>query len=208
MRTGLVVLGTIIAVLGVGLILTLVFLSSGSANTSQVSSQDPDLAPHSNETWIVSGPTPGAGSIALSWTASSPANVSLWPVTSCVGPFGPCRTGSAVLRWSAATSGQGTVVPSNASLYILLAANPGNLSLRFSAMFSISFAPTAPFPAWGWGLIATGGVALLTIGGIALFLGLFLPAGVYPDPDVEVAAVRHPSLPPEDWDSDRGERRR
>jgi hypothetical protein len=207
-RTGLVVLGTIIAVLGAGLILTLVFLSSGSVNTSQVSSQDPSLAPHSNESWMISGPTPGAGSVGLSWTTSSPANVSLWPVTSCLGPFGPCRTGPAVLSWSLAVSGQGTVSPSNASLYILLVSNPGNIALRFSAVFSISFAPTAPFPAWGWGLIATGGVALLAIGGIALFLGLFLPGGVYRDPDGEVVAVRHPSLPPEDRDSDPGEQAR
>jgi hypothetical protein len=203
-----VVLGTIIAVLGAGLILTLVFLSTGSANTSQVSSQDPDLAPHSSQSWMVSGPTPGAGSIALSWTTSSAANVTLQPVTTCLGPFGPCRTGPAILNWSLATSGQGTVSPSNAPLYVLVVSNPGNLSLRFSAVFSISFAAKSPLPTWGWGLIATGGVALLTIGGIALFLGLFLPGGVYQDPDDEVVAVRHPSLPPEEFDSDPGTRAR
>jgi hypothetical protein len=201
-RTGLVVLGIVIAVLGAGLILTLFFLSGGPVNSSQISLEDPGLAAHSNQSWVVSGPTPGSGSVTLSWTTSAAANVSLWPVTTCLGPFGPCQTGPAALSWSLATTGKGTVSPSNASAYILLVTNPGNSPLRFSGAVSVSYGPGTPLTAWSWGVIAIGGITLLAIGGIALFLGLFLPGGVYQDPDGEVVAVRHPSLPPEDPEPD------
>ncbi|MGA7477273.1 MAG: hypothetical protein WBW47_08750 [Thermoplasmata archaeon] len=202
MRTGLVVIGAVLALLGAGLIVTLFFLSGGPVTSSQISFEAPSLAGHSNQTWVVSGPSPGTGSVTLSWSTGVAANVSLWPATTCVGPMGSCPTGPPDLSWVLATSGKETVSPSDAPVYILLVTNPGNNPLRFSAVVSVTSSSGSPLTAWSWGLIATGGVALLAIGGIALFLGLFLPGGVYRDPDGEVEAVRHPSLPPEEYDRD------
>jgi hypothetical protein len=201
-RTGLVVIGAAIAVLGAGLIVTLFFLSGGPVNSSNISFEAPSLAGHSNQTWVISGPSPGTGSVTLSWSTGTVANVSLTPAAACVGPMGSCPTGPPDLGWVLATSGKETVSPSDASLYILLVTNPGNNALRFSAVVSVTSSSPSPLTVWSWGLIATGGVALLAIGGISLFLGLFLPSGVYRDPDGELEAVRHPSLPPEEFDLD------
>jgi hypothetical protein len=201
-RTGLVVIGAVIALLGAGLIVTLFFLSGGPTITNHTTFEDPGIAPYSNQSWAVPGPTPGSGSVTLSWTMSGLANISLWPATTCAKPMGSCPTGPAALSWTLADSGNGSVSPSDSSTYILQATNPANNTLRFSAVISASYSSGSPLSSWSWGLIATGGIALLAIGGIALFLGLFLPGGVYQDPDGEVVAVRHPSLPPEEYDSD------
>lgn len=202
MRTGLVAVGAAIAVLGAGLIVTLFFLSGGPVTSSQISFEAPSLTGHSNQTWVLSGPNPGSGSVTLSWSTSTVANVSLAPAANCAGPMGACPTGPPDLSWVLATSGKETVAPSDASVYILLVTNPGNSPLKFSAVVSVTSSSGSPLSVWSWGWIATGGVALLAIGGIALFLGLFLPGGVYRDPDGELEAVRHPSLPPEELDSD------
>lgn len=197
MRTGLVVVGVVLAVLGAGLVVSLFFLSGGPAATTQATYADPSLAPHSNQSWVIPGP-PGSGSLTVSWTTTAGADVSVTPAASCVSPSGVCPTGPSELNWTAGSAGKGTVSPASASDYILTVVNPGTNSLRFSAFVSVSYSTGTPISAWIWGLIASGGIALLAIGGVALFLGLFLPSGVYDAPDGELRAERHPSLPPDE----------
>jgi hypothetical protein len=197
-RTGLVILGTIIAVIGAGLILVLFFLSGGPTSSSEISFAVPSLSGYADQTWTISGPASGAGSITLSWTTSAAANVSLWPATHCVSSMGWCPTGPPVLSWTRALSGNGTVSSPNASTYILRVSNPGVAPLSFSAKVSESYNPGIPVAIWSEGVIVIGGITLLVIGGIALFLGLFLPGGVYRDPDRGMATGRPPGLPPEE----------
>jgi len=200
-RTGLVLIGTVLAVLGGGLVLSLFFLSGGPASTTQTTFTDPGLPAHHNQSWALPGP-PNSGSVSVSWTTTSAANVSVSSATSCVSPSGFCPTGPPSLNWTAVVSGKGTIDPADASDYLLTVSNPGSSPLRFTAVVSISYNTGTPISAWIWGLIATGGIALLTIGGIALFLGLFLPGGVYRDPDAALTARRHPSLPPDEPEFD------
>jgi len=201
-RTWLVVLGLVIAVLGAALILTLFALSQSSATTTQFTPQETGLGAHLNQTWVVPAPAPGAGSIGLSWTATPAANVSLWPATPCSNPLGFCPTGTAALSWSSAASGKGTVSSAVSSTYVLVLVNPGSGPLKFSGVVTVIYGSGPVLPVWSWGLIALGGLALMAIGGIALFLGLFLPGGVYRDPDAEMVVTRHPSLPPENPEAD------
>jgi hypothetical protein len=204
-RTGLVVLGTLIAVIGAGLIIVLFVLSGGSTTSSRTSFADPALSGHSNQTWTIAGPPWSGGSISIVWTTSADANVTLIPATSCVGPSGFCPVGPAVLNWTMATSGKGTVASTNASLYVLRVMNSGGNPLTFSAQVSVTYSPGVPFGMWIMVTIIAGGVTLLVIGGVALFLGLFLPGGVYRDADAETEVERHPSLPPEESGPAHGE---
>lgn len=202
MRTWLVVIGVVVAGLGAGLVLTLFALSPGPATVTQFAVIAPDIQAHSNQSWFVPGPASGGGSITVSWNSSSASNVSLWLATPCVSPIGFCATGDAALEWSMVTMGKGTTSSSTAPAYILVASNPGGDPLRFSGSVSVSYGRGPLLPTWSWGVIAVGAVVLMVIGGIALFLGLFLAGGVYEDPDAEMEAVRHPSLPPEDFDTE------
>lgn len=194
--------GVVLVVLGAGLVLTLFILSGGQSTTLQLRPQDPSLSPGLSQDWIVPGPIGGSGSVSISWTSTGPAGVALWPTTTCTAPGGFCATGVPLLNWSAAELGQGTVSSASGSAYILIVTNSGNNDLRFSGLISVTYSPGSPVPAWSWGLIAAGGIVLLTIGGVALFLGLYLPTGVYRDPDAGPVAIRHPSLPPDDPELD------
>lgn len=203
MRTGLVIIGAALAALGAGLILTLFFLSAGPTSTTQISTQDPDLPPGVTQSWVVAGPAAGSGSISLSWSASPAADVSLWPATTCSSPGGFCPTGVPALNWSRVGSGSGSISTASGSTYLLVVENPGTTTVRFGGILSVTYSPGTPVSEWSLGLIAAGGITLLTIGGIALFLGLYLPGGVYRDADRPPAAVRHPSLPPDEPEDER-----
>jgi hypothetical protein len=197
-----VAIGIVIALLGAGSVLTLFFLSSGPSTTTVYRPLDPNLRPGPPQSWVVPGATGGSGKISLTWTSSSIADVNLWPATTCSAPGGFCATGVPSLNWSKSISGSGTVSTSSGSTYILIVDDPGNTSLRFSAVVSVSYTPGTPVTPVIWALIAAGGIALLSIGGIAIFLGLYLPTGVYRDADGPTVAVRHPSLLPDDPDTE------
>jgi hypothetical protein len=174
-----VVLGSVVAILGGGLIVTLFFLSGSPALTSQVSIQNLELLPATNSSSVIypSGTVPS--SITVSWTSTAPANVTLTPAVPCLSTAGWCPSGPPILNFSLATSGKATTSHTNTSAYILEVVNGGSAVLKFSAGVSLSYQPASLVPLWGWWLIAGGGVVLLGIGGIAIFLGLFLPGGVY-----------------------------
>jgi len=191
-RTGLVAIGVIIVVLGGGRILTLYMLSSGPSSTTQIRPEDPSLSPGFPQSWVVPGAVGGSGSIAITWTATSSADVNLWPATTCASPGGFCPTGVAALNWTKATSGSGTIATSSGSTYILIVDNPGTASLRFAGVVSVSYSPGTAVSTLSWALIAAGGIALLSIGGIALFLGLYLPGGTYQYAEEPVVALLFP----------------
>lgn len=199
MRTGLVAIGGVVAVLGAGLILALFFLSTGPASTIHVSLGNPALGGGSNFSVVVTGPGSSSGSISISWTTSAPANVTLSPANPC--GTGTCPVGPPVLSWTRSTSGNGVVSSPNASVYLLVVTNPGGAPIKFSAMVTVSSTTGITVPTWASVVIIAGGVVLLGIGGVALFLGMFLPGGVYRDPGQRRPPQRHPSLPPEEYDT-------
>jgi len=95
-------------------------------------------------------------------------------------------------------SGKASGSTGNATAFILDVQNPGTSSLAFAGTVSVEYTPGAPLPTWAWGVIALGGVVLLGMGGIALFLGLFLPAGVYQDEPGATPRLRPPMEPPDE----------
>jgi len=201
-RTGLVIVGVVIAVLGAGLILTLFILSSTPSTTTLVSPSVPVMSPDTGQVWDILGTQSSPATVTLSWSASAVADVSLVPAAPCSSATGYCPVGNYSLNWTSVASGKGTLTGVTAPGYLLMAHNPGVKDISFSATVSVTYPRSSPVPAWTWGLIAGGGITLLAIGGISVFLGLFLGSGVYDHPDGEVTAVRHPSLPPEEHDPD------
>jgi len=194
-RTGLVILGSVIAIIGAGLIVTLFFLSGGPTTTSHFSFDDPGLSPHTDLPEVFALSSSSHVTVGLSWSSSGPANVSLTPAAPCTGSIGACPVGPPVFNWTLNLSGKGSVT-ANATEYILLVTNPGPGPIKFSAVVTVDYQAGAPLPAWGWGLIAIGGLTLLVIGGIAVFLGLFLPGGVYGPPGEPPDPLDGPEPPP------------
>lgn len=201
-RSGLVLLGAIIAVLGGGLIVTLFVLSGGPTTASQLRFENPNLAPHQVWSEGISRTSSAEATIGLSWAASGPANVTLTPARECLQPVGLCPSGSPIFNWTGVLSGKATDSSSNATSFLLDVTDAGDAAVRFSAVVSVSYQPGGSTPDWAWGLIALGGVVLLAIGGIAVFLGLFLPGGVYERANDDEMLRRPPGLPPEDPDAE------
>jgi len=197
-----VVLGTVIAVIGGGLIVTLFAFVGGPTNTSQLTFENPALTPHTVLTEVIVPSTTATASVGLSWTTSAPANVTLTPATPCATAPGACPTGPPVFNWTLSVTGKGTDSSASASAYILEVANPQNGPIKFSAVVSVGYHPGGALPAWAWGLIGLGGVALLAIGGISVFLGFFLPGGVYSGSEEGPELTYPPDYVPDNPDDD------
>jgi len=106
--------------------------------------------------------------------------------------------GTPLFAWDQSLSGKETGTTGNATAFILVVGNPGGATLAFTGTVSVGFMSSSPLPSWAWGLIALGGVVLLSLGGIALFLGLFLPGGVYRESAGADLRLRPPPDPPEE----------
>jgi hypothetical protein len=182
-RPWLVVLGSIIAVIGVGLVISLFLLLGGTVTTGQFRIDNPAIGPHSNWVEVVSRPISTQSSVSISWTTTAPANVTLTPAAPCSSVLGVCPTGPPVLNWTLVQSGKGTGASGNVSQYLLEVRNPGASTIAFTGVVSVNYNPNPPLPVWSLGLILVAGIILLAIGGIAVFLGLFLPTGVYDEPE-------------------------
>lgn len=195
MRTGLVVVGAAIAVIGGGLFLSLFVISGGPASTTHVSFDNPQLPGRSSWPEVIAKSTSTTASIGLTWTATAPVNVSLTPAGACDSPLGVCPTGPSLFNWTLATSGKQTGSTGNASAFILDVTNPATGFVGFNAVVALETTPSSALPVWAWGLIALGAVILLAIGGIALFLGLFLPGGVYREPPSDDVKRTRPPPP-------------
>jgi len=197
-RPGLVFIGTAIGVIGAGLIVTLFFLSSGALTTNRTSFENPGLSGHSTWVEVATRSTSAKATVAVSWTASEPVNVTLVPAQACSSMLGYCPAGPPVFNWTLQTSGQGTDPSASASGYLVSVVNPNTAVARATAVVSVTENPGSSLPDWGYILIAAGGVTLIAIGGIAIFLGLFLPSGVYQNPDQLMAGRPPPFEPPEE----------
>ena len=189
-------MGAAIAIIGGGLILTLFVTSAGPPSTTRASYYNPDLAGHDAWPEVISRSSTSAALIGLVWSTNVPANVSLTPAAPCGAPLGVCPIGPPLFNWTNLTSGKGTASSGNASAFILEVMNPGTSILQFTGTVSVEYLPHSPLPTWAWGLIALGGVVMLAIVGVALFLGLFLPGGVYRDDSEARLHMRPPPGPP------------
>jgi len=181
-RPWLVILGSVITVIGAGLIVSLFVLSGGSVTTDQYSIENPSIPGHTPWSQVVPRVITTQSTVSVSWTTTAPANVSLTPAVPCSSALGVCPSGPAVLNWTGVDTGKGTASSGSSSQFILQVSNPGSSSLRFSGVVSLSYNTGSPLPVWSLGLILVAGIILLAIGGIAVFLGLFLPGGVYDEP--------------------------
>lgn len=180
-RPGLLALGLAFAVVGAGLVASFFVFSAGTpsnAVTNSVSASQ--LAPDQTQVWTLPAVGSGAGVLTLSWGASQDANVSFWKASPCSTTSGLCPTEPAIVTWNASLSGKWKGTSSVATSYLIAATNQGRADLDFNATLSESYLA----PAFGLGtpagvLLAIASVLLLGTGGIGIFLGLFLPGGIY-----------------------------
>jgi hypothetical protein len=204
-RIGLVGAGAVVAIVGAGLVVSMFFLPGPPTDTHTASVSISDLGAQATRTWTVTLVGASSASLSLAWTASGAATVQLWKASSCPIGGGLCPVGSPIVSWSGNVTGQWAVQGTVASVYLLTATNTGSAQISFTGTVTESYpVPTASAAVPAWALIAVGGLFLLGIGGLAIFLGLFLASGVYRPPrsgveefEVEAGGGNRSSEPPD-----------
>lgn len=181
MRTGLLAVGAAMALVGAGVMIAVTM----PVGTSQESKTDRSwVLPVDPDNWATYNVPAAAemhAAISFSWNTSRAAEVD-WYVA------GPCPTDPAswclhgVLKsWSGSTSGNWTTTGPTSSGYCVQVVNEnGSESVSFSGEFVESYpAPSHHLPMLPLAFGIGGGALLIGMGGLAIYLGVFLPPGVY-----------------------------
>jgi hypothetical protein len=184
----LVVLGVAFGVIGAGLIAAANLLPTSTTQTSAPAGYGP-LPPHRSINYVLSGPGGDWGQFSIAWTTSAPAGVALSSAR-CDATGTSCSPLVSLVRWDAIASGHWATAGSVHFPLLLTFTNNGNATVyfRFSAheMATVNQGPSL----YVLGLADTAGGALIAVGAVAVFLGLFLRPHVYepPPPPVSISA--------------------
>jgi hypothetical protein len=182
MRRILLVAGILVVVVGAGLFIPMFNPPSPATDTRIASVSVSSIGPGADRSLTMSEATIPSGTLVFDWTASSSSNVTLWLAGPCPIGGGVCPVG-ALVSWAGGVNGRWMANgPINAT-YLVSVSNQGAANVTFFATLTATYdvgAPTQVIPAWA--LILAGALILLSMGGIAVFLGLFLPGGVYGAP--------------------------
>ncbi len=190
MRTGLVIVGAALTLVGAAVIGAVSFPQESGPITKSGSVWVTSL----NTTWRtypLSAVASGTATLKLTWSSSAPVSVS-WAQAEPCGSDQYCVVGNPLASWTGGMNGSWTESGSSGDLYVVgLAPASNNTSVNFTAVFQetyrTSFLALAPLP---FALTVAAGGVLIGIGGLATYLGLFLSGNPYRQPP--------PDLPP--WD--------
>jgi hypothetical protein len=192
-RPGLVAVG--IALVVVGVLVGYVGLSTPGSPISKGLSREfsvPEVLPAHQRIDIVTVVNSTSANFVLSWTSTAPLNVTLFQGVACSSASGFCTSGPPLASWPSNTSGgwlhSGTVV----NPYLLDVDNHQSSNVSLAGSLAESYPDgTGPAPTSTVVTLLAGGVLLVVIGGLALFLGLFLRSGVYAEPEPLVPRYAH-----------------
>jgi hypothetical protein len=175
-RPWLVVVGVIFLTLAVGTGATIYFAGQGNPSRSTVHSGPQTLlvGPSETETLSLPGTNGSSEQFSFSWGSTSPVAVILESPAGCASSSGPCWSASTFAIWKSNTSGIWTGSgPFHYPLECVLQnshSDPTNVTTRSSAT---AMNPTH-LPLLIDIVLGAGAAGLFVVGGLAVFLGLFL----------------------------------
>ncbi|MGI0130937.1 MAG: hypothetical protein ACREDE_02255 [Thermoplasmata archaeon] len=179
MRTGLLAAGAAVAIIGAGVLLASLTFSSGPTTTEMDPVSLPTIAGHSYFEQQLQGVNRSSADVSLVWSASQYLIVAVYPAVSCPHVLGVCPSGTALATWWGDRGDWSTSGSVSFPLFLNLS-NPNATPTAFAATFEESYITSSlANPTWNLFLPLIGAVVLIAIGGVAVFLGLFLPQGVY-----------------------------
>ncbi len=178
-RAGLFIAGAAVTIIGAGVLVASLTLATGPSKTLFDPVSVASLPGHGFYTPQLGGVNDSSASTHLAWSASSSVLVSIYPSVTCAGGKGVCSSGHALESWWA-NSGSWSASGNLAFPLFLNITNPNGTPVSFSGSVVESYTTSAlANPTWALFLPLIGAVVLIAIGGVGMFLGLFLPVGIY-----------------------------
>ena len=173
-------MGIFLAIIGAGLLVSLLYFPTSQPETLVTTASVGDLGPGQTRSVTLSEHASSSASLSLDWSGSALSRVSFWATAPCGGgTSGACAVSPPLRTWSGNVSGQWSSSGPVGGTYILTVTNPGNVSLSLSAATTENYQTGSSLLTVSVAFIITGGAVLVGFGAIAVFLGLFLPGGVY-----------------------------
>lgn len=184
MRTGLLAVGAAMAIVGAGVVVA-VAMPFGPGTPSKTDRVwQSSVSADSWEKHELPAVPAGTAAIMFSWNTSRTAQVYWYAAGPCVSTAGWCLDGGPLAFWSDNTTGHWTDSGPPPSGYCIMVDDPSSAPVNFSGELVESYAgPSHRLPMVPLLLILGGGSLLAGIGGLAIYLGLFLPSGVYSAPE-------------------------
>jgi hypothetical protein len=178
-RTGLLLAGLAVAIIGVGVILVSLSYPTGPSGTQLDTLSAPTVQAHATLLEEVVGVNESSAQVTLVWAASQYMDVALYGSGPCPHSSGTCPGGAPLKSWVGYTgkwSASGALL---FPLYLNLT-NPNGTIASFSGTLVETYSTSAlADPTWSLFVPLLGAAVLVAIGGVAIFLGLFLGQGVY-----------------------------
>lgn len=181
MRPGLVAVGAAFALVGAGVILAVLWAPDAPSVTRSHGTVVDSLAPGDWRQFTVPATASSSAQLSIQWTASDAVVVDWYYLYHCTNSStGWCPPFQPIVSWFGNTSGNWSYSGGAAAYYLLYVQDDSNAPVNFSATFVEHYRPSTltlePLPL---AVVLAGGSLLTGTGAVGLYLGLFLPPGVY-----------------------------
>lgn len=185
MRPWLVVVGVVFLTLGAGSVAALYFGGQGTITTTRVPPLSFALGSNASDTLTLEGENGSSEQFHLSWHSSVPINVVLESPQGCAGPSGPCWPTTTLASWpdspSGGWNGSGPFHYPLLCLMLNHHSTAANVSITGAASAQTPFHENLAFEV----ILGASAAALFVVGGLAVFLGVFLAEDPYgPSPSL------------------------
>ncbi len=180
-RPGLVGLGAILLALAAVTVGALVWGTSGPPISAETSPGVPEpILANATSDVVLSGSNSSDGVVNLVWSSTIPLNVVLYNPVQCVLSNQTCVDKTLVVSWSAKLSGHFREMGALREPFFLVLNNTG--SQRGTYTWTWGTGTVTMLPEVTLILVVALALVVGVSGGMAMFLGLFLRAGVYDGP--------------------------
>jgi hypothetical protein len=178
-----VALGVALTVVGAGVSLTAFLQTPQSSDTQLAPFSVTSLPAGAATTDLLWMQNTSSGSIEIDWVSTLPLNVTFYLGAHCEMSSHVCPSGVPIKTWTSTSAGRWSVNGALNFPYLLNFLNPGPARANVTGSAAETFAAgsTSP-PTWAFVASLAGGVSCISIGAVALYLGLFLREGVYDAP--------------------------
>ena len=182
MRTGLVIVGLVIVVVGAALFLTVVLyppmqIVSTISTTPFVASAAPQGSSSGHPGVIPDLPR---GPVVLVWVANASLGFQFYDAVGCHVFVNNSCIGSPVYSWPANSSGFYAIPGGLTCPCYAIPTNPHPYAVGINGYLAVTHSSLVPsLSTWSYAAVIFGALILLIIGGLALFLGLFLRGHVF-----------------------------